>query len=293
MYENVAPHAWSPPNFPIPIKRQRDMHFGTEPPKPRRLAKAQKSSGSPIKLRFALRRKSVCLLSAPIHSKSCICYFSFSTFSTTSGVCFSLKANSNGSKRYGFGTVLTQIKGNATQPYSSVLRQTAHRRVPALSTAKKFSQALKFAPFNWNRRDFENIMEMPERSNNECERGFTGPVVFDHNVITGPDNTHGGRHSESSAAWTYLYCRHDWDWLQSLSGPHARPTVYMLLIVGNLVANLPINAAVNDKSFERVFLLLDQRVVASNPFAQRICSQDEVIKIISVEMIHQTPEYSP
>ena len=143
------------------------------------------------------------------------------------------------------------------------------------------------------RRDFENIMEMPERSNNERERGFTGPVVFDHNVITGPDNAHGGRHSESSPAWTYLYCRHDWDWLQSLSVPHTRGLpVHALPIVGNLVANSPINAAVNDKSFERVFLLLDQRVVALDPFAQRICSQDEVIKIISVEMIHQTPEDS-
>jgi hypothetical protein len=189
---------------------------------------------------------------------------------------------------YGFGTVLTQIKGNARQPCSSALRQTAHPRVPALSTAKKFSQVLKFAPFNRNRRDFENIMEMPERSNNERESGFTVPVVFDHNVITDPDNAHGGRHSESSPAWTYLYCRHDWDWLQSLPAPHARPTVYMLLIVGNLVAHLPINAAVDDKSFERVFLLLDQRVVASNPFAQRICSQDEVIKIISVSSFSST-----
>jgi hypothetical protein len=95
--------------FPIPIKRQRDMHFGTEPPNSHALwPKPRKSSGSLSNCESLSDGKSVCLLSAASGSNGPICYFRFSMLSTNWGICFSLKDNPNALKTLNSGTVVAQ-----------------------------------------------------------------------------------------------------------------------------------------------------------------------------------------
>ena len=64
----------------------------------------------------------------------------------------------------------------------------------------------------------------------------------------------------------------------------------MLLLISDLITDLPINALRNNKTFERGALVLGERFVGSDPFAERIRGLDEIIKIVSVEVFFQPLE---